>query len=70
MVNLPGRKRAEYGRGDKVKEEKLKHAMTYLGLKDTQLLDHLNPGFHKALTMKTTNKLRELRAMTKSYDDD
>ena len=44
--------------------------MTYLGLKDMQLMDHMNPNFKKALELKTTNKLRELKAMTQSYGDD
>ena len=35
MVNMPGRKQDDYKRGEQLKEKKLKHAMTYLGLKDT-----------------------------------
>jgi hypothetical protein len=44
--------------------------MTYLGLKDNLLLDHMDPNFPKALEKKTAEKLKELKAMAKSYNDD
>ena len=39
------------------KEEKLKKALRYIGVKDNYLLDHLDPNFHPELVKKTKEKI-------------
>ena len=41
-----------------------------MGIKDTYILDHLDPSFEKTLAMKTKEKLAELKMAKPSYEVD
>jgi len=43
--------------------------LNYLGIKETYMIDHLDPNFQQALESKTKNKLRDLKAMMPSYEE-
>jgi len=51
------------------KEQKLQKCLNYLGIKETYMIDHLDPNFQQALESKTKNKLRDLKAMMPSYEE-
>jgi len=51
------------------KEKKLKSCLNYLGIKDSQMLDHMDPNFKSALEKKTTDKLRALKECSPTYAD-
>ena len=59
-VYLPPRK--DFKAKDKAQhEQKVKKVLNYLGIKDDQMLDHMDPKFQSALEKKTTEKLRAIK---------
>jgi LmbE family N-acetylglucosaminyl deacetylase len=39
-------------------QKNLEACLKFLGIKDTQMFDHMDPGFEKALELKTWQKLK------------
>jgi len=50
-VNLPNNQ--EKSKATLLKEQKLSKALNFLGIKETYMIDHLDPNFQRALEEKT-----------------
>ena len=66
-VNLPNNQ--EKSKATLLKEQKLSKALNFLGIKETYMIDHLDPNFQRALEEKTQSKIKDLKLMKPTYEE-